>query len=93
MTLVAVLILFPTPSLHARGPDDALPGGRDASRAVAAFIHHPESGASPSDPSGIGEYADGEWGDDDGVGPLLDAPPSRARAGGAARSPADAGRP
>jgi hypothetical protein len=83
MTLIAVLILFPTPSLHAWGPDDAIPGGRDGSRAVAVHMGAPRLSASPGDPSGIGECAEGEWGDDDGVTPLVDLPsvPRRCRRG------------
>jgi len=72
MTLIAVLILFSTPSLHAWGPDDAIPGGCDGSRAVAVQVGGPLSSASPGDPFGIGECADGEWDDDDGVAPFVD---------------------
>ena len=68
MTLIAVLILFPTPSLHAWGPDEAIPLGRDRWRTVAPLVRVASSGASQSD------CADGEWGDDDGDNPFLDAP-------------------
>jgi hypothetical protein len=68
MTLIAVLILLPMPSLHAGGPNEALPGGRDRWRTVAPLVRDATSCASQSD------RADGEWGDDDGANPLLDAP-------------------
>jgi hypothetical protein len=68
MTLIAVLILFPTPSLHAWGPDAAIAGGRDRWRTVAPLVRDASSGASQSD------CADGEWNDDEGDNPLLDAP-------------------
>jgi hypothetical protein len=81
MTLIAVLIFFPTPSLHAWGPDDAIPGGRDGSRAVAVHMGVLLSSASAGDPFGIGECADGEWDDDTGVTPLVHLPsvPRRCR--------------
>ena len=68
MTLIAVLILFPTPSLHAWRPDEAIHGGRDRWRTVAPLVRDASSGAFQSD------FADGEWGDDEGDNPLLDAP-------------------
>jgi|SRR6516164_8575933 hypothetical protein len=71
MTLIAVLILFPTPSLHAWGPVEAIPGGRDPWRTLAPLVRDARSGASLSD------CADGEWGDDEGPNPLLDAPALR----------------
>jgi hypothetical protein len=74
MTLVAVLILFPTPSLYARGPDEAIPGGHGGSRAGATFLRDPRAGTSASNPSPIGECDDEEWDDDDGATPLLNAP-------------------
>jgi hypothetical protein len=70
MTLIAVLILFPTPSLHAWGPNEAIPGGRDRWRTLAPLVRDASSGASQSD------CADGELGDD-GANPLLDAPALR----------------
>jgi hypothetical protein len=68
MTLIAVLILFPTPSLYAWGPDEAIPGGRDRWRTVAPLVRDASSGASQSD------CGDGAWGDDDEDNPFLDAP-------------------
>jgi hypothetical protein len=68
MSLIALLILFPTPSLHAWGPDEAIPGVRDPWRTVAPLVRDASLGASQSD------CADGEWGDDEGDNPLLDAP-------------------
>jgi hypothetical protein len=41
---------------------------------VATLIRDARLGASPSDPSGVGDRDDGEWDDDDGANPLLDAP-------------------
>jgi hypothetical protein len=68
MTLIAVLILFPTPSLHAWGPGEAIPEGRDRWRIVAHLVRDARSGASQSD------CADGECGDDQGASPFLDSP-------------------
>jgi hypothetical protein len=68
MSLIAVLILFPTPWLQAWGPDEAIPGGRDQWRTVAPLVRDANLSASQSD------CADGEWGDDEGDNPFLDAP-------------------
>jgi hypothetical protein len=68
VTLIAVLLLFPTPSVHAWGLDEAFPGGRDRWRTVAPLVLDASLGACQSN------CADGEWGDDDGANPLLDAP-------------------
>jgi hypothetical protein len=70
MTLIAVLILFPTPSLHAWGPDAAILAGRDQLRTVAPLVRDASSGSGVSQ----SDCADGEWGDDEGDNPLLDAP-------------------
>ncbi len=90
MTLIAVLILFPTPSLHAWGLDAALPGGRIDLRSVAPLIGGRRSVSFPSDPSGIDECANGGWDDNDGAGSALDGRVLRAGAGRKARRPADA---
>ena len=74
MTLIAVLILLLTPSLHPGGPDDAIPGGHVGLRTVAPLIGDRRSVSFPSNPPGIGECADDGWGDDDGAGSLLDGP-------------------
>ena len=74
MTLIGILILLPTPSLHPGGPDAAIPGGdvdRAPSRPLFAVVR---SVSFPSDPTGIGECADGAWDDDEGAGSLLDVP-------------------
>ena len=71
MTLIAVLILFPTPALHAWGPDDATPGGCDGSRRSRSGWAVPYRAPSPGDPFGIGECALGESDDDDGATPFV----------------------
>jgi hypothetical protein len=72
MTLIAIVILLPTPSLHPGGPDAAIPGGHVDLRTIAPLIGGRRSVSFPSDPTGIGECADGGWGDDQGAGSLLD---------------------
>lgn len=73
MTLIAVLILVAMPSLHAWGPDDAIPGDSDGPRAVAVQMDGShQSSASPGDPFAIGECADGECDDDGGVTLFVD---------------------
>jgi hypothetical protein len=74
MTLIAILILLPTPSLHLEGPDAAIPGGHVDLRTVAPLIGGRRSVSFPSDPTGIGECADDGWGDDQGAGSFLDGP-------------------
>lgn len=68
MSLIAVLILLPTPALHAWGLNEAFPGGLDRRPTVARLVRDAGSGAFQSD------NAVGEWGDDDGANPFLDAP-------------------
>ena len=70
MTLIAVLILFPTPSLHAWGRDDVDPSG-----ALRAPCAHRSSFAMPAQTPSQSDCDDGEWGDDDGG----QSPPSSAR--------------
>jgi hypothetical protein len=74
MTLIAIVILLPTPSLHPGGPDAAIPGGHVDLRAVAPFIGGRRPVPFSSDPSGVGECADDGWGDDQGAGSVLDVP-------------------
>ncbi len=74
MTLIAVLILFPTPLLHPGGPNDAAPGCHVGPCVVAPLIGDPRSVSFPSERAGIGECSDDGWGDDEGAGSLLDGP-------------------
>ena len=68
MTLIAILIFLPTPSLHVCGPDAAILADRDQLRTVAPLVRDASLGAAQSD------CADGEWDDDEGDNPLFDAP-------------------
>jgi hypothetical protein len=72
MTLIALLLLYPTSSLHARGLDDAIPGHYARTRAVAPVIRDRGAASICVNPAGGGEHAEGEWGDDEGVQPLVD---------------------
>jgi hypothetical protein len=74
MTLVALVILLPTPSLQPGGPDAGIPKGHVDVRTVARLIGGRRSVSFPSDPTGIGECDDGGWDDDEGAGSLLDGP-------------------
>ena len=74
MALIAFVFLLPTPSLYPGGPDAAIPGGHVDLRTVAPLMGGRRSVSFPSDPTGIGECADGGWGDDPGAGSLLDGP-------------------
>jgi hypothetical protein len=55
-------------------PADAITGGRGGSRVVPILIRDLRLGDAASDPTGIGECDDGNWGDDEGSRPLLDEP-------------------
>jgi len=74
MTLIAIVMLLPTASLDLEWPDAAIPRGQVDLRNVAPLIGGRRSVSFPSDPTGIGECADGGWGDDQGGGSLLDGP-------------------
>jgi hypothetical protein len=74
MTLIAIVILLPAPSLHPGGPDAAIPGGHVHLRTVAPLIGGRRSVSFPNDPTEIGECADGGWGDDQGAGSFLGGP-------------------
>ena len=74
MTLIALVILLPTPLLHPGGPDAAIPGGHVDLRTIAPLIGGRRSVSFPSDPTGVGGCADDGWGDDPGAGSLLDGP-------------------
>jgi hypothetical protein len=74
MTLLAILILLQTPSLHLGGPDAAIPRGDVDQRTIAPFIRGVRPVSFPSDPTGIDQCASGAWADDGGAGSLLDVP-------------------
>jgi hypothetical protein len=74
MTLLAILILLQTPSLHLGGPDAAIPQRDVDQRTIAPLIRGIRPVSFPSDPTGIGECANGAWADDAGAGSLLDVP-------------------
>ena len=72
MTLLAILILLQTPSLHLRGPAAAIPRRDVDERTIAPLIRGVRPVSFRSDPTGIGECANGAWADDAGAGSLLD---------------------
>ena len=74
MTLIALLLLFPTPLLHPCGPDDTGRGDHVGTRPVATVIRDQGSVSSADDPSAGSECADGEWDEDEGAKSLLDWP-------------------
>jgi hypothetical protein len=92
MILLALVMLLPSPSLHLGGPDAAITGDRIDVRTVAPFIGGRRSVSFPSDPTGIDEFANGGWDDDDGAGSPLDGPvlrrPCRTESRPSGRCPA-----
>jgi hypothetical protein len=72
MTLIALLLLYPTPLLHPWGRDGTSPGDHPFTRVVAPVIR--DRGAAPlaGDLAEGGGRADGEWSDDEGVQPVVD---------------------
>jgi hypothetical protein len=73
MTLIAVLLLYPTPMVHARGLERPIP--RDQlTRAFGPIIRDRRSVLFSGDPAGGGGCEDEEWGDGDGAEALLGWP-------------------
>jgi hypothetical protein len=75
MTLVALLLLCPTPSLHPWGPGDTIPGDHVLTRAAAPVIGDLRSVFIAGDPAGAAGCAEGEWCDDEGADTLLGQSP------------------
>jgi hypothetical protein len=73
MTLIALLLLYPTPLVHPWGLDHTIPGDH-ITRAVAPVIRDQRSVFSPANPSGGAECEDEEWGDGEGAEALLGWP-------------------
>jgi hypothetical protein len=74
MTLIALLLLFPTPLPHPWGPDDTIPGDHVLTRAVAPVVRDQGLVIFSGDRARGAECADGERGDGDGAKPFLDWP-------------------
>ncbi len=74
MTLLAILILLQTPSLHLGGPDLAILRRDADQRTIAPLIRGARPVSFPSDPTGIGECANDSCADDTGALSLLDVP-------------------
>ena len=74
MTLIALLLLYPTPMVHAWGLDRANPRDQHLSCADAPVIRDLRSDFFSGDPAGGGGCGDEEWGEGDGAEALLDWP-------------------
>ena len=92
MTLLGILILLQTPSLHLGGPDAAIPRRDVDQRTIAPLIRGVRPVSFPSDPTGIGECATVHGPTTREPDPFSTCPSSRACAGRTAGRPASARR-
>lgn len=74
MTLVAILLLYSTPMVHAWGLDHSIPRDQLFTRAVAPVIGYPGSVFLSGDSDEGAGCEDEEWGDDEGADALLGRP-------------------
>src|SRR5262245_33239021 len=74
MTLIALLLLYPTPWLDPWGPDSTTPGDHILTRTAASVIRDLRSVFFSGDPAGEAECADEDRGDGEGAPPLLGWP-------------------
>ena len=75
MTLIALVLLIPTPLFHPGAPDGIIRGEHVGSIVGVAAVANDQGSVSVcGDPVEGGERADGDWDDDEGTRSLLDWP-------------------
>jgi hypothetical protein len=74
MTLIAVLLLYPTPMVYTGGLDHSIPRDQPFTRAAAPVIRYPWSVFLSGDSDGGAGCEDEEWGDGEGADALLGWP-------------------